>query len=83
MAGDALAPHDADLLIEAARLEQALTQILRIALDETLQARAGLAGAEGAARSRRRGGRFRRNWSGELRARQQAVRALFDRLMEG
>jgi [glutamine synthetase] adenylyltransferase / [glutamine synthetase]-adenylyl-L-tyrosine phosphorylase len=82
MAGDALDPDDADLLIEAAGLEQALTQILRIALDETLQpgqASAGLktllvraGGAVDFAQLER-----------ELRARQQAVRALFGRLMEG
>jgi glutamate-ammonia-ligase adenylyltransferase len=35
-AADFLVPADADVLIEAARLEHALTQVLRIALDETL-----------------------------------------------
>ncbi len=34
-AADFLIPADAAVLIEAARLQQALTQILRIALDET------------------------------------------------
>ena len=35
--GLALTPRDAEVLIAAARLQQALTQMLRIALDETLE----------------------------------------------
>lgn len=82
LAGGALKPDDARLLIEAARLEQALTQILRIALEETLepeQASPGLksllALAGGAADFT--------PLEQELRERQKAVRGLFDRLMEG
>ena len=73
---------DGRLLIEAARLEQALTQILRIALEETLDADAAsvglkalLADAGGAP-----------NFSAlerDLFARQDKVRAAFGRLMAG
>ena len=44
-----LAPADADALIASAGLQHALTQVLRIALDETPGDRGGDAGAEGAA----------------------------------
>jgi glutamate-ammonia-ligase adenylyltransferase len=82
MAGDALAPDDANLLIEAAGLEQALTQILRIALEETLQPEQASAGLK-TLLARAGGAVDFTQLERELRARQQAVRALFDRLMEG
>src|SRR6185312_341912 len=73
---------DARLVLGAARLQQALTQILRIALDETLEtekASAGLkvllADAGGA-----------RDFAGleqELGEKQAAMRAVFTRLMAG
>jgi glutamate-ammonia-ligase adenylyltransferase len=82
MAGSVLSREDASLLIETADLEQALTQILRIAVDGTLepeQASAGLktllaraAGVPDFVRLER-----------ELHARQKAVHALFGRLLEG
>ncbi|HKD48751.1 MAG TPA: DUF294 nucleotidyltransferase-like domain-containing protein, partial [Rhizomicrobium sp.] len=82
MAGLVLTEGDARLLIEAASLEQALTQILRIALDETLKpgrASAGLMTLLARAGKATDFGRL----EAELRARQKAVRALFERLMEG
>jgi glutamate-ammonia-ligase adenylyltransferase len=82
MAGDALAPDDANLLIEAAGLEQALTQILRIALEETLQPEQASAGLK-TLLARAGGAVDFTQLERELRARQQAVRALFDRLLEG
>jgi glutamate-ammonia-ligase adenylyltransferase len=82
MAGDALDPDDANLLIEAAGLEQALTQILRIALEETLQPDQASAGLK-TLLARAGGAVDFTQLERELRARQQAVRALFDRLMEG
>ena len=74
--------EDVRLLIEAARLEQALTQILRIALDETLnpdQASAGLKTLLAQAGQVPDFALLEQ----ELQARQKAVRALFNRLMDG
>jgi glutamate-ammonia-ligase adenylyltransferase len=75
-----LGDADARLLIEAARLEQALTQILRIALDETLEADTASAGLKmllaGAGNASDFGALER-----DLFARQDAVRAVFGRLM--
>jgi [glutamine synthetase] adenylyltransferase / [glutamine synthetase]-adenylyl-L-tyrosine phosphorylase len=82
MAGNALAPDDANLLIEAAGLEQALTQILRIALEETLQPGQASVGLK-TLLARAGGAIDFTQLERELGARQQAVRALFDRLMEG
>jgi len=82
MRGPVLAPDDADFLIETAGVEQALTQILRIALDEPPQPGQVSAGLK--ALLVRAGGtvdfpRLER----ELKGRQAAVRDLFDRLMAG
>ena len=74
--------EDARLLIETAQLEQALTQILRVALDETLspgQASAGLKTLLAQAGQITDFTRLEQ----ELDERQRAVRALFNRLMEG
>ena len=71
-----------DPLIEAAGLEQALTQTLRIALEETLQPEQASPGLK-ALLARAGGALDFTQLERELRARQQAVRALFDRLMEG
>jgi len=82
MAGDGLNPDDAKFLIEAAELEQALTQILRIALDETLQPGDASAGLKSLL-ARAGGVADFPSLERELQARQKAVRALFNRLMEG
>ncbi len=82
MAGVIFKEEDAGLLIETARLEQALTQILRIALDETLKPDQASAGLKMLLARAGRAPDFAR-LEGELGARQQAVRALFERLMEG
>ena len=65
------------LLIAAARLQQALTQILRIALDETLKAEAGDAGLK--ALLARAGGAadFAALERRPFRPLQDAVRAIF------
>ena len=55
-----LKPDDAALLLDAAMLQQSLTQTARIALDETLEAAGGDPGAEGAAGAGRRRPGFRR-----------------------
>ena len=77
-----MADADARLLIETAGLEQALTQILRIALDETLDAGAASAGLK--ALLMEAGGAA--DFAGlerELSQRQDAVRRVFHRLMAG
>jgi glutamate-ammonia-ligase adenylyltransferase len=82
MAGGVLDSDDANLLIEAAGLEQALTQILRIALEETLQPEDATAGLK-TLLARAGGAADFTQLERELQARQQAVRALFGRVMEG
>ena len=71
---------DARLLIEAARLEQALTQILRIALDETLEADTASAGLKMLLAGAGNAADFAA-LERDLFARQDAVRAVFGRLM--
>jgi glutamate-ammonia-ligase adenylyltransferase len=80
MAGECLDRTDAQLLIEAAEMEQALTQILRIALDETLQSGHASAGLK-ILLARAGGIPNFASLEGELRGRQRAVRALFEGLM--
>jgi [glutamine synthetase] adenylyltransferase / [glutamine synthetase]-adenylyl-L-tyrosine phosphorylase len=75
-----LGADDARLLIEAARLEQALTQILRIALDETMDAAAASAGLKMLLASAGDAPDFVA-LERDLFARQDAVRAAFGRLM--
>jgi len=75
-----LGEADAGLLIETARLEQALTQILRIALDETLDAETASAGLK-ALLAHAGGAADFPSLEQELSARQDAVRAAFRRLM--
>jgi glutamate-ammonia-ligase adenylyltransferase len=82
MAGESLDRTDAQLLIEAAEMEQALTQILRIALDETLQSGHASAGLKSLL-ARAGGIPNFASLEGELRGRQKAVRAVFERLMAG
>ena len=77
-----MADADARLLGEAAGLEQALTQILRIALDETLDAGAASAGLK-ALLTKAGGARDFPGLERELFARQDAVRRIFLRLMTG
>jgi len=77
-----LGGEDARLLIEAAGLEQALTQVLRIALDETLDADTASAGLK-ALLARAGGAADFAALERELFARQDAVRAVFNRLMAG
>lgn len=81
MAGDILGPDDARLLIETAILEQALTQILRVALEETLDPEAASAGLKALLAQAGMAGNFGQ-LEQELSARQTAVRAAFERLME-
>jgi [glutamine synthetase] adenylyltransferase / [glutamine synthetase]-adenylyl-L-tyrosine phosphorylase len=82
MAGAAMTQADARLLIEAAALEQALTQILRIALDETLQPGQASAGLKTLLAHAGKAADFAQ-LEQELGARQKAVCGLFQRLMEG
>ncbi|HWF63981.1 MAG TPA: bifunctional [glutamine synthetase] adenylyltransferase/[glutamine synthetase]-adenylyl-L-tyrosine phosphorylase [Rhizomicrobium sp.] len=82
LSGECLDRNDAQLLIEAAELEQALTQILRIALEETLQPGRASAGLKSLL-ARAGGIPDFASLEGELRGRQKAVRALFERLMAG
>ena len=77
-----LGEADARLLIESAGLEQALTQVLRIALDETLEAGSASAGLK-ALLARAGGAADFSALERELFARQDAVRAAFERLMAG
>jgi glutamate-ammonia-ligase adenylyltransferase len=73
---------DARLLIETAQLEQALTQILRIALDETLEAQTASAGLKALLAAAGGMSDFAA-LEGELSGRQAAVRAAFGRVMAG
>jgi glutamate-ammonia-ligase adenylyltransferase len=73
---------DARLLVETARLEQALTQILRIALDETLDAGTASAGLKALLAHAGRAATFA-DLERDLSVRQDAVRAAFRRLMAG
>ena len=75
-----LGEADARILIEAAGLEQALTQVLRIALDETLEAETASAGLK-ALLARAGGAADFTALERELVLRQDAVRAVFNRLM--
>ena len=77
-----LGEADARLLIETAELEQALTQVLRIALDETLEAETSSAGLK-ALLARAGGATDFATLEGELFTRQKAVRMAFNRLMAG
>jgi glutamate-ammonia-ligase adenylyltransferase len=73
---------DAALVIETARLEQALTQILRIALDETLEPERASVGLK-ALLADAGGAPDFESLERELAGRQAAVRAVFARLMAG
>ncbi len=73
---------DARLALETARLEQALTQILRIALDETLEPEKASAGLK-ALLADAGGAREFAGLERELGEKQAAMRAIFTRLMAG
>ena len=73
---------DARILIEAVELEQALTQVLRIGLDETLEAETASAGLK-TLLAQAGGAPDFAALERELFARQDAVRAVFVRLMAG
>ncbi len=73
-------PMDAETLIGAARLEQALTQILRIALEEGFDAAAATAGLK-ALLAKAGGAADFAGLEADLFRRQDAVRAVFTRLM--
>jgi [glutamine synthetase] adenylyltransferase / [glutamine synthetase]-adenylyl-L-tyrosine phosphorylase len=75
-----LDPADAETLIGAARLEQALTQILRIALEESFDAAVATAGLK-ALLARAGGAAQFAGLEADLFRRQDAVRAVFTRLM--
>jgi glutamate-ammonia-ligase adenylyltransferase len=77
-----LGDGDAHILLEAARLQTSLTQILRIALEETLEAAAASAGLK--ALLVHAGGAVNFiQLERELAARQDEVHAVFRRLMAG
>jgi glutamate-ammonia-ligase adenylyltransferase len=73
---------DARLVLETARLEQALTQILRIALDETLEPEKASAGLK-TLLTEAGGAPDFAGLERELREKQAAMRAVFARLMAG
>ena len=77
-----LGDGDARILLEAARLQTALTQILRIALEETLEADAASAGLKALLVHAGDAVNFTQ-LERELAARQDEVHAVFRRLMAG
>ncbi|MGH6829321.1 MAG: bifunctional [glutamine synthetase] adenylyltransferase/[glutamine synthetase]-adenylyl-L-tyrosine phosphorylase [Rhizomicrobium sp.] len=81
MRGPVLKDGDADRLIEAARLEQALSQILRLAVEGRFNATEASAGLK-ALLARAGEARDFPALERELKTRQAKVRALFGRLME-
>ena len=81
-AGGCLDGHAAQSLIAAARLEQALTQILRIALNETLKAEEATAGLKDLLVGAGGAGDFAALQT-RLFALQDGVHAIFTSLMEG
>jgi glutamate-ammonia-ligase adenylyltransferase len=76
----ALDTADAKTLIDAARLEQALTQILRIAIDGTLDPDVASPGLKSLLIHAGRAGDFA-SLEGELIRAQSAVRAVFERVL--
>ena len=77
-----LAPGDAHILIAAARLEQSLTQILRIALDESLKAEEATPGLKQLLARAGEAPDFAA-LEGRLFGLQDQVQGLFARLMQG
>ncbi|HET7083637.1 MAG TPA: bifunctional [glutamine synthetase] adenylyltransferase/[glutamine synthetase]-adenylyl-L-tyrosine phosphorylase [Rhizomicrobium sp.] len=71
---------DADVLIAAARLQHALTQVLRIALDQTLDIEEATPGLKALLTRAAEAGSFARTQS-ELAALQKATREIFSRLL--
>jgi [glutamine synthetase] adenylyltransferase / [glutamine synthetase]-adenylyl-L-tyrosine phosphorylase len=76
----ALAPQDADVLIASARLQHALTQVLRIALDETLEIEQATIGLKALLTRAAEAGSFAETQK-RLADLQNATRAIFNRLM--
>jgi glutamate-ammonia-ligase adenylyltransferase len=76
----ALSAADAETLVEAARLEHALTQVLRIALDGPFRPNAATLGLK-ALLVRAAGAKNFTELEERLLAAQKAVRALFDRIL--
>ena len=78
----ALAPQDADMLIASARLQHALTQVLRIALDETPEIEQATPGLKTLLMRAAEAGSFA-EVQRRLAEMQSATREIFNRLMAG
>jgi hypothetical protein len=76
----ALTPQDADVLIASARLQHALTQVLRIALDETLEIEQATIGLKTLLTRAAEAGSFTETQK-RLADMQTATREIFNRLM--
>jgi glutamate-ammonia-ligase adenylyltransferase len=80
-AADFLIPTDADVLIEAARLQHALTQVLRIALDETPNIEDATPGLKALLTRAAKGGSFAQAQM-KLARLQTQTRDIFNRIMQ-
>jgi glutamate-ammonia-ligase adenylyltransferase len=78
----ALSPQDADVLIASARLQHALTQVLRIALDETPEIEQATSGLKALLTRAAEAGSFAEAQK-RLADLQSATREIFNRLMAG
>jgi glutamate-ammonia-ligase adenylyltransferase len=79
-AAGVLAPNDAQSLVDAASLQQALTQVLRIALDDTLDPKTATPGLQGLLQ-RAAGSTDFAELESRLEAAQSNVRTLFERVL--
>ena len=77
-----LAPPDADVLIASARLQHALTQVLRIALDETPEIEEATPGLKTLLTRAAGVGQFRRRPRRGWRICRRATREIFNRVMQ-
>ena len=75
-----MAVSDADVLIAGARLQHALTQVLRIALDQTLDIEEATPGLKALLARAAEAGSFAETQA-RLAGLQMAVRAIFSRIM--
>jgi glutamate-ammonia-ligase adenylyltransferase len=81
-AADLLAAEDANVLIAGARLQHALTQVLRIALDQTPEIEEATPGLKALLARAAEAGTFAET-KAQLAEMQGAVRAIFNRLLAG
>jgi [glutamine synthetase] adenylyltransferase / [glutamine synthetase]-adenylyl-L-tyrosine phosphorylase len=79
-AAGVLAPNDAQSLVDAASLQQALTQVLRIALDDTLDPKTATPGLQGLLQ-RAAGSTDFAELESRLEAAQSNVRTIFERVL--